>query len=64
MIDAKNAKVGDMLADESGKVWRVYGLCSEPVVFIEELEPDDAENKIRWIGGITGQMWHRMSRVQ
>ena len=64
MIDASVLELEDELVDDGGKSWRVYGKCSEPTVFIEEKEPDDPENKIRLIGGISGRMWQRMSRVQ
>lgn len=62
MVDVRNAKPGDILIDDGGKQWRVYGYCNEPTVFIEEIDTDD-ENRIRLIGGVSGKMWSRMSRA-
>lgn len=69
MSDVQKAKPMDVFADADGKLWRVIGTCSEPTVYMQEIErsPDfeNVENtpeyktgaRRRMNGGVGGAMW-------
>lgn len=39
MSTIADAETGDIYADPAGKLWRVVGVCREPTVIVEEVEP-------------------------
>jgi len=38
-MSVHDAEPGDIYADGQGKLWRVVGICREPTVTVEEVEP-------------------------
>lgn len=37
-MSVHDAEPGDIYADETGKLWRIVGVCHEPTVIAEEVE--------------------------
>ena len=61
MIDAKP---GEIYVDKEGKRWRVYGICREPMLFVEEDEPSPPNPVVRKMGGVSGIMWEGFKLAQ
>lgn len=67
-MSVRDAEPGDIYADFNGKLWRVTGTCSEPTVYVEEVEPFCGEagsvwQKVRRSGGVSGLMWQGFKRI-
>lgn len=63
-----DAKSMDLYTDAGGKLWRCVGTCSEPTVYMEEVEPRPNgvmtfAEKQRVSGGVTGLMWTNWKRI-
>ena len=63
MNDIRDAKPHDVYADAKGNLWRVIGVCGEPTVILQEIEPDADIEPIQLSGGISGQMWQGFRRI-
>lgn len=62
-MSVHDAKPGDLYADDSGKLWRVVGICGEPTVIVQEVETSYPESPVRKSGGVSGFMWHGFKRI-
>ena len=61
--DIRDAGPMDIYVDSNGKLWRVVGVCMEPTVIVEEIEPEDWTRRARINGGISGAMWNGWRRI-
>jgi hypothetical protein len=59
----KDARPGDKFRDTNGKLWFCYGICYEPMVFMEEEDAPKDAPPARLFGGINGAMWHGFKRI-
>lgn len=62
-MSVHDAKPNDVYIDESGKLWRVVGVCGEPTVIVQEIESATPESPVQRSGGVSGYMWHGWKRV-
>lgn len=62
-MSVENAKPGEIFVDPNGKRWFCYGICHEPMVFMEEETPGEDAIPVRKFGGVTGAMWRGFERA-
>jgi hypothetical protein len=62
-MSVHDAEPSDIYVDDSGKLWRVVGVCGEPTVIVEEIEPASPESPVRRHGGVSGVMWRGWKRI-
>lgn len=58
-----DAQPSDVYVDDSGKLWRVVGVCGEPTVIMQEVETAEPESPVRKNGGVSGLMWRGFKRI-
>ena len=56
----RDAEPNDVYVDETGKLWRVVGVCGEPTVIVQEIESAAPERRH---GGVSGAMWFGWKRI-
>jgi len=62
-MSVHDAQPNDVYVDDSGKLWRVVGVCGEPTVIVQEVEPDAPESPVKRSGGVSGLMWNGFKRI-
>lgn len=62
-MSVHDAQPNDIYTDASGKLWRVIGVCGEPTVIVQEIEPANPDSLIQKSGGVSGFMWHGFKRI-
>jgi len=62
-MSVHDAELGDLYTDESGKLWRVVGLCREPTVHVQEVESLTPDSPVKQSGGVSGLMWQGFKRI-
>lgn len=63
-MSVHDAEIGDVYADEHGKLWRVVALFREPTVRVQEIEKiGDYPVPVSKFGGVSGYMWTGFKRI-
>jgi hypothetical protein len=62
-MSVHDAELHDVYADESGKLWRIVGICGEPTVMAQEIESLSPESPVTKRGGVSGFMWKGFHRI-
>lgn len=62
-MSVHDADLGDIYADENGKLWRVIAICGEPTVHMQEVETLSPESPVRKLSGISGVIWNGFKRI-
>lgn len=66
-LSLHDAEPGDIYVDSSDQLWRVVGICHQPTVIMERVEPLPGKPTCcapnRMSGGVTGFMWNGFKRI-